>query len=381
MKKLRAGILGATGMVGQRLVHSLANHPWFEVSAVAASPQSAGKTYGEAVSMRGFLPETIIDTDNENEIVLRRKETQVPQAVATMKVYDVVADVDAICEQVDFVFCALDMFRQKILEIEEICVLNETPVISNNSANRETRDVPVVIPEINPHHLEVIPFQRKRIGVDRGFIVAKPNCSLQSYVPALHPILDLKPLEVFVCTYQALSGAGKTFHSWPGAIDNIIPFIRDEEYKSVTEPAKIWGTLRDGEIHDAIYPDISVQCIRVPVSDGHLAAVFVRFDERTPEEDEIIARWKQFEGLPQKLRLPSAPIPFLRYFDQNDRPQTRLDRMEGDGMAISLGRLRMDSILLMHKFVALSHNTIRGAAGGAILIAELLKAQGYLVSK
>ena len=370
MKKLRAGILGATGMVGQRLVHLL-----------AASSQSAGKTYGEAVSKRGYLPETIIDSDNENKIVLRRREAPIPQAVSGLKVYNVIADLDAICEQADFVFCALDMGREKILEIEESYVLNETPVISNNSANRETVDVPVVIPEINPHHLEVIPFQQKRIGVERGFIVAKPNCSLQSYIPALHPILDLKPSGALVCTYQALSGAGKTFHSWPGAIDNIIPFIKDEEYKSVTEPAKIWGTLRDGEIHDAIYPDISVQCIRVPVSDGHLAAVFVRFNERIPEEDEIIDRWKQFEGLPQKLRLPSAPIPFLRYFNEDDRPQTRLDRMEGDGMAISLGRLRMDSVMLVHKFVALSHNTIRGAAGGAILIAELLKAQGYLVSK
>lgn len=358
MEKLRAGILGATGMVGQQFIKHLAGHPWFEVVVVAASARSAGQSYTEAVKGRWVM------------------EVPIPPAVASMRVREVEKDRDAISREVDLVFCALDMDKDATRKLEDEYARREVPVISANSAHRWTPDVPMVIPEINPEHLQIIPAQRRRLGTRHGFVAVKPNCSLQPYVPALEALREFKPLRASVCTYQALSGAGRTFASWPEMHDNIIPFIGGEEEKSVREPLKIWGRIEGDRIAEASGPLISAQCLRVPVSDGHLAAVSVSF-EKKPSKEEILARWAAFKGRPQDLKLPSAPIPFLLYFAEENRPQTRLDRDAGKGMAVTLGRLREDSIF-DYKFVALSHNTVRGAAGGAILTAELLQADGYL---
>ncbi|MEZ4364317.1 MAG: aspartate-semialdehyde dehydrogenase [Kofleriaceae bacterium] len=358
--KLKVGVLGATGMVGQRFVSLLDEHPWFEVAAVAASPASAGKRYGDAVAGRWTLPRPA------------------PSATAKLTLSDA-SDVAKVAEQVDFVFCAVDMDKSAIAKLEEDYARAETPVVSNNSAHRGTPDVPMMIPEINHDHAAVIEAQRRRLGSQRGFVTVKPNCSLQSYVPAIHPLRAFGPTRLAVCTYQAISGAGKTFESWPEMVDNVIPFIGGEEEKSEREPLKIWGALSDGRIVPASVPIISAQCLRVPVSDGHMAAASVAF-ERRPSRDEILAAWREYQGRPQELGLPSAPRPFLRYFEEDNRPQTRLDRDAGDGQAICLGRLRPDA-LFDWRFVALSHNTVRGAAGGAVLTAELLKADGWLAAK
>jgi aspartate-semialdehyde dehydrogenase len=356
-KKLRVGILGATGMVGQRFISLLDGHPWFDVRLLAASPQSAGKRYSEAVGGRWSLA------------------TKIPKAIEGMVVQNA-SDVERIAAEVDFVFCAVDMKKDETLRLEEAYARAEVPVVSNNSAARMVADVPMVVPEINPEHLDVIAAQRKRLGTKRGFIAVKPNCSLQSYLPALHPLREFDPRRVIACTYQAISGAGKTFETWPEMVDNVIPFISGEEEKSENEPLKIWGGIQNGSIIPSTETVFAAQCIRVPVSDGHMAAVFVDFAKR-PSRDEILARWREFSGLPQSLNLPSAPKPFLNYFEEENRPQTRLDRDAERGMGISVGRLREDKIF-QYKFVSLSHNTLRGAAGGAVLIAELLKAQGYL---
>jgi aspartate-semialdehyde dehydrogenase len=360
MKKLSVGVLGATGMVGQRFVALLADHPWFEVTTVAASPSSAGKLYGDAVAGRWTMP------------------TSIPTSTARLTVGNA-SDVASIANQVDFVFCAVDMAKDETAKLEEAYARAETPLISNNSAHRWTPDVPMMVPELNSHHMAVIEAQKKRLGTKRGFIAAKPNCSLQSYVPAIHPLLGFGPQKIAVSTYQALSGAGKTFATWPEMIDNVIPFIKDEERKSEQEPLKIWGSIEGGKIVAAKAPAISAQCIRVPVSDGHMAAVFVQF-EKKPAREQILSAWKEFSGKPQQLALPSAPKPFLHYFEDDNRPQTRLDRDLGAGQAVAIGRLREDAIFDW-KFVALSHNTVRGAAGGAVLTAELLKAEGFLQSK
>ncbi len=359
-KRLKVGVLGATGMVGQRFVQLLADHPWFEVTTVAASPSSAGKHYRDAVAGRWSL------------------EQPVPAAVASLVVDDA-SHVAAIADGVDLVFCAVDLDKAAAAKLEEDYARAETPVISNNSAHRWTPDVPMMIPELNADHARVIESQRRRLGTTRGFIAVKPNCSIQSYVPAIHPLLAFGPKQLAVCTYQAVSGAGKTLTSWPEMVDNVIPFIKGEEEKSEREPLKIWGTLANGQIEAATAPTITAQCLRVPVSDGHMAAVFVAFD-RTPAREQILAAWAEFEGPPQRLKLPSAPTPFLRYFEDDSRPQTRLDRDAGEGQAISIGRLRSDEIFDW-RFVALSHNTVRGAAGGAVLTAELLKAEGYVSGK
>ena len=356
-RRWRVGVLGATGMVGQRFVALLESHPWFDLTLVAASASSAGKTYADAVSGRWAL------------------STPIPAAAAALGVLNA-SDVAAIAPQVDFVFCAVDMSKDETARLEEAYALAEVPVISNNSAHRGTPDVPMMIPEVNPEHQAVIADQRRRLGTRRGFIAVKPNCSLQSYVPAIHPLLEFGPRRIAVCTYQAISGAGKTFESWPEMQDNLIPFIKGEEEKSEREPMKIWGRLRDGRIHNADVPVISAQCLRVPVSDGHMAAVFVSFD-RKPTMDEIVARWQAYEGLPQRLQLPSAPTPFLTVFEDESRPQTRLDRDVGAGMGVAIGQLRPDT-LFDYRFVALSHNTVRGAAGGAVLTAELLAREGWL---
>lgn len=358
--KLRVGVIGATGMVGQRFISLLENHPWFDVVLVAASSHSAGKTYEEAVTGRWMMA------------------TPIPSRVKDLVVFDA-HRIEAIAQEVDFVFCAVDMPKEEIVILEEAYARREIPVISNNSANRMTPDVPMIMPEINWHHAEIIPIQRKRLGTKHGFIAVKPNCSLQSYVPALHPLMDFGPSEVMVCTYQAISGAGKTFESWPEMVDNVIPFIKGEEEKSEKEPLKIWGSVSQEQIENASRPLISAQCLRVPTSDGHMAAVFVRFDKR-PSKEEILHRWKKWIPRPQELNLPSAPKPFLTYFEEDNRPQTKLDRDIGRGMGIAIGRLREDS-LFDYKFVCLSHNTVRGAAGGAILTAELLFVDGYLYSK
>ena len=358
--KLKVGVLGATGMVGQRFVALLADHPWFEVTAVAASASSAGKSYADAVAGRWALT------------------TAVPTNVAKLKVGNA-SEVKTIADQCDFVVCAVDMDKAATAKLEEDYARAETPVVSNNSAHRWTPDVPMMIPEINPDHQNVIEAQRRRLGTKKGFIAVKPNCSIQSYVPALHPIKSFGPTKIAVCTYQAISGAGKTFESWPEMIDNVIPFIKGEEEKSEREPLKIWGSIQAGEIAIATAPAITAQCIRVPVSDGHMAAVFVSF-EKKPSKDQILSAWKEYQGKPQKLQLPSAPTPFLQYFDDDSRPQTKLDRDAGNGQAITIGRLREDAIFDW-RFVALSHNTVRGAAGGAVLTAELLKADGYLTAK
>jgi len=359
-KKLRVGVLGATGMVGQRFVSLLDGHPWYDVTLVAASANSAGQKYRDAVKGRWSLARPA------------------PERTAELVVQNA-SDVARIAEQVDFVFCAVDMSKEETAKLEEDYARRETPVVSNNSAHRATPDVPMMIPEVNPGHASVIEAQRRRLGTRRGFVAVKPNCSLQSYVPAIHPLLSFGPKRIAVCTYQAISGAGKTFESWPEMVDNLIPFIKGEEEKSEKEPMKIWGSLKDGRIVPAAEPVISAQCIRVPASDGHMAAVFVQF-ERKPSRDEVLERWRTFKGKPQELALPSAPAPFLTYFEDESRPQTRLDRDIGNGMGVSIGRLRPDSIF-DYRFVALSHNTVRGAAGGAVLTAELLSQEGYLQAK
>jgi aspartate-semialdehyde dehydrogenase len=358
--KLGVGVLGATGMVGQRFVSLLADHPWFEVTAVAASAGSAGKPYGESVAGRWTRP------------------TPVPAATAKLVVLDA-SEVRRVADQVDFVFCAVDMAKDATAKLEEDYARAETPVVSANSAHRWTPDVPMMVPEINADHAKVIDSQRRRLGVQRGFIAVKPNCSIQSFVPAIHPLLAFGPTKISVCTYQAISGAGKTFETWPEMVDNVIPFIKGEEDKTEHEPLRIWGTLRDGKIVPASAPVISAQCYRVPVSDGHMAAVSVSF-EANPTREQILAAWKEYAGKPQHASLPSAPKPFLVYHDEDDRPQTKLDRDAGHGQAITLGRLRPDH-LFHWKFVALSHNTLRGAAGGAVLTAELLRHDGYLTAK
>jgi len=358
--KLKVGVLGATGMVGQRFVTLLADHPWFEVTLVAASPASAGRRYSEAVQGRWAM------------------KAAVPGRTGELIVRDA-SDVEGISAAVDFVFCAVDMPKAETAALEEAYARRETPVVSNNSAHRATPDVPMMIPEVNPEHAAVIADQRKRLGVTRGFVAVKPNCSLQSYVPALHPLLGFGPQAVAVCTYQAISGAGKTFESWPEMVDNVIPFIKGEEEKSEQEPLRIWGRVEAGKILAARTPAITAQCLRVPVSDGHMAAVFVRFEQK-PSREQILERWRTFEGRPQQLGLPSAPKPFLTYFEDDARPQTRLDRDAGNGQGITIGRLRPDAVFDW-RFVALSHNTVRGAAGGAVLTAELLKAEGWIQAK
>ena len=358
MRKYKVGIIGATGMVGQRFATLLENHPWFEVHALAASSRSAGKTYAEAVGSRWAMT------------------TPMPESMASMVVMDATADVEKITSLVDFVFCAVDMKKEEIRALEETYAKAECPVISNNSAHRGTPDVPMIIPEINADHAEIIHAQRKRLGTKRGFIAVKSNCSLQSYVPAIHPLMDLGVTKVLACTYQAISGAGKTFATFPDIVDNVIPFIGGEEEKSEQEPMKIWGHIEGDQIVNATSPSITAQCLRVPVSDGHTAAVFASFDKKIPLE-EIIRRWESYKGPAQELNLPSAPKQFLHYFTEDNRPQAKLDRNLENGMAVSIGRLRPDTQYDI-KFVCLSHNTLRGAAGGAVLMAELLCAKGYL---
>ena len=358
MRKYKVGIIGATGMVGQRFATLLENHPWFEVHALAASSRSAGKTYAEAVGNRWAMT------------------TPMPESMASMVVMDATADVEKITSLVDFVFCAVDMKKEEIRALEEPYAKAECPVISNNSAHRGPPDVPMIIPEINADHAEIIHAQRKRLGTKRGFIAVKSNCSLQSYVPAIHPLMDLGVTKVLACTYQAISGAGKTFATFPDIVDNVIPFIGGEEEKSEQEPMKIWGHIEGDKIVNASSPSITAQCLRVPVSDGHTAAVFASFEKKIPLE-EIIRRWESYKGPAQELNLPSAPKQFLHYFTEDNRPQAKLDRNLENGMAVSIGRLRPDTQYDI-KFVCLSHNTLRGAAGGAVLMAELLCAKGYL---
>ena len=358
MKKYNAGIIGATGMVGQRFCSLLAEHPWFDVTVLAASPRSAGKTFEEALAGRWCMPSPL------------------PAKLAGMTVLDAAADVDKIARACDLVYCAVDMKKDEIRELELAYAKAECAVISNNSAHRFTPDVPMIIPELNPEHAQIIPYQRKRLGTNRGFIAVKSNCSLQSYVPALYPLSAFGVEDVLVCTYQAISGAGKTFDTWPEMVDNVIPFIGGEEEKSEKEPLKIWGSIASGEIVPAASPRFTAQCIRVPVSDGHMAAVFARF-ERKPSIQEIIDIWTGFSGVPQQLNLPSAPAKFLHYFYEDNMPQTKLHRDLENGMAVSAGRLREDS-QYDYKFICLSHNTLRGAAGGGVLMAELLCAQGFI---
>lgn len=359
-KKLKAGIVGGTGLVGQRFISLLENHPWFEVVSIAASENSAGKTYEEAVKGRWKL------------------ESPIPAAVRNIVVKNA-SHVEEVAQEVDFVFCAVDMKKEEIKALEEQYAKAETPVVSNNSAHRWTPDVPMVIPEINPQHLDIIPSQRKRLGTQNGFIAVKPNCSIQSYVPALNALMQFKPKQVTACTYQAISGAGKTFADWPDMVDNVIPYIGGEEEKSENEPLRIWGAIQDGQIVKAAAPLITTQCIRVPVSDGHMAAVFVSFEQK-PSKETILELWNSYQGKPQTYGLPSAPKQFLKYIPEDNRPQTRLDRDYENGMGITVGRLREDS-LFDYKFVSLSHNTLRGAAGGGVLIAELLVKEGYLKAK
>lgn len=357
MKQFHVGIIGATGMVGQRFATLLADHPWFDVKVLAASPRSAGKTYKEAVGNRWAMT------------------VPMPESMENMIIMDAQADIEKIAGMVDFVFCAVDMKKEDIKALEEAYAKAECPVVSNNSAHRFTDDVPMVVPEVNPEHIEIIESQRKRLGTKRGFIAVKSNCSIQSYVPALSPLRKFGIKNVLACTYQAISGAGKTFETWPDMIDNVIPFIGGEEEKSEQEPLKVWGTIEDGKIVKAQSPLITTQCLRVPVSDGHTAAVFVNFENK-PSKEEMLEIWSEFKGVPQELDLPSAPKQFLNYFEEDNRPQAKLDRMLEGGMAVSIGRLREDT-LFDYKFVCLSHNTLRGAAGGAVLLAELLAAKGY----
>ena len=359
-RKFRVGIAGGTGMVGQRFALLLENHPWFEVVSIAASPRSAGMTYEQAVSSRWHM------------------ESPLPESMKHIVVKDA-SDVAAVTSDVDFLFCAVDMDKAATKKLEEDYARAETPVVSNNSANRMAPDVPMMITEINHGHAAVIEYQRKRLGTKTGFITVKPNCSIQSYVPALEPLRGFGVSKVLACTYQAISGAGKTFETMPEIVDNVIPYIGGEEEKSEREPLKIWGEVKDGQIVNASSPDITSQCIRVPVTDGHLAAVFMTLDKKL-SKDEIIALWRGYESVPAKLKLPSAPDPFLYYFDEDNRPQTKLDRGLGRGMAVSMGRLRPDS-QYDWKFICLSHNTLRGAAGGGVLSAEMLVKQGYIVKK
>ena len=359
-KKLRVGILGATGMVGQRFISLLEDHPWFQVVTVAASARSAGKTYEEAVGDRWKMT------------------SPMPEAVKKLVVMNV-AEVEKVASTVDFVFSAVDMTKDEIRAIEEAYAKTETPVVSNNSAHRWTPDVSMVIPEINPEHFAVIPFQRKRLGTTRGFVAVKPNCSIQSYTPALTAWKEFEPYEVVATTYQAISGAGKTFKDWPEMAENIIPYIGGEEEKSEQEPLRIWGTLEGGVIVKAKEPVITCQCIRVPVLNGHTAAVFVKFRKK-PSKEQLIEKLVSFKGLPQELNLPSAPEQFIQYMEEDNRPQVTLDVDFGKGMGVSIGRLREDTVYDW-KFVGLSHNTVRGAAGGAVLCAELLTEQGYITHK
>ncbi len=357
MTKLKAAVLGATGMVGQRFIQLLENHPWFEVAVVAASPRSAGKTYAEAVGERWKM------------------DTPMPEAVKDMIVMNV-NEVDAVAAKVDFCFSAVDMTKDEIRAIEEAYAKAEVPVVSNNSAHRWTPDVPMIVPELNPEHVDVIEFQKKRLGTKKGFVAVKPNCSIQSYTPALHALREFEPTVVVATTYQAISGAGKNFKDWPEMIDNVIPYIGGEEEKSEQEPLRIWGHIENGQIVKASAPVITTQCIRVPVTNGHMAAVFVSFKKK-PTKEQILEKWANFKGVPQELELPSAPKQFIHYFEEDNRPQTALDRDTEHGMAVCMGRLREDTVY-DYKFVGLSHNTLRGAAGGAVLMAELLKAKGYI---
>ncbi len=359
-EKLKVGILGGTGMVGQRFISLLENHPWFEVTAIAASPRSAGKTYEEAVGGRWKM------------------DSPMPEAVKNLSVMNV-NEVEKAAAEVDFVFSAVDMTKEEIRKIEEDYAKTETPVVSNNSAHRWTPDVPMVVPEINPEHFDVIPFQRKRLGTQRGFVAVKPNCSIQSYAPVLTAWKEFEPYEVVATTYQAISGAGKTFRDWPEMVGNIIPYIGGEEEKSEKEPLRIWGEIKDGVIVPAQSPVITCQCIRVPVLNGHTAAVFVKF-KKNPSKEELIEKLRGFSGEPQKLELPSAPKQFIQYLEEDNRPQVSIDVDFENGMGISVGRLREDTVYDW-KFVGLSHNTVRGAAGGAVLCAEMLKAKGYITKK
>ncbi len=358
MKKFNVGIIGATGMVGQRFSLILSRHPWFNVVCVAASSRSAGKKLKDAVGEKWAMDEPM------------------PEDIGNLTVLDAEADIEKIASMVDFVFCAVNMKKDEIKALEEKYARAECPVVSNNSAHRHTPDVPMVIPEINPEHIEIIESQRKRLGTKRGFIAVKSNCSLQSYVPALHPLMaEFGVTKALACTYQAISGAGKTFKTMPEILDNVIPFISGEEEKSELEPLKIWGKIDGDKIVNATAPSITTQCLRVPVSDGHTAAVFVSFDKK-PSKQQILDAWASFSGVPQELELPSAPKQFLHYFEEDNRPQAKLDRNLEGGMAVSIGRLREDT-QYDYKFVCLSHNTLRGAAGGAVLLAELLAAKGY----
>ena len=358
MKKYNVGIIGATGMVGQRFALLLCDHPWFNVTVLAASANSAGKSYAEAVGSRWAMP------------------SPMPENLKDMTVLDAENDIVEIVAKVDFVFCAVNMKKDEIKALEEKYAKHECPVISNNSAHRFTPDVPMIIPEINADHAEIIESQRKRLGTKKGFIAVKSNCSLQSYVPALYPLDKFGVENVLVCTYQAISGAGKTFERWPEMVDNVIPYIGGEEEKSEKEPLKIWGKIENGEIVPADSPKFTAQCLRVPVSDGHMAAVFVTFKNK-PTKDEILKAWAEFKGEPQDLELPHAPKQFLNYFTDDNMPQTKLHRDLEGGMAVSIGRLREDT-QYDYKFVCVSHNTLRGAAGGAVLLAELLCAKGYM---
>lgn len=359
MKNFKVGIIGATGMVGQRFSLLLADHPWFDVVCLAASPRSAGKRYEDAVGKKWAMTQPI------------------PEKLKDIVVMDATGDIEKIASQVDFVFCAVDMPKAEIKALEEAYAKAECPVVSNNSAHRFTDDVPMVVPEINPEHIEIIPAQRKRLGTKRGFVAVKSNCSLQSYVPALHPLKKYGIERVLVCTYQAISGAGKTFETMPEILDNVIPYIGGEEEKSEQEPLKLWGKIEGDKIVSADAPLFTAQCFRVPVSDGHTAAVFVKFkDGCKPSKEQILEDWKNFSGVPQELQLPHAPKQFVNYFEEDNRPQAKLDRNIEDGMAVCTGRLRDDN-QYDYKFVCLSHNTLRGAAGGAVLLAELLAAKGY----
>ena len=357
MKQYKVGIIGATGMVGQRFATLLENHPWFNVEVLAASPRSAGKTYEEAAGSRWAM------------------SAPMPEKMKNMLIMNAEADVEKIASMVDFVFCAVDMKKDEIKALEEKYAKAECPVVSNNSAHRGTPDVPMVVPEINSDHIAVIESQRKRLGTERGFIAVKSNCSIQSYVPALNPLREFGITKVLACTYQAISGAGKTFETWPDMVDNLIPYIGGEEEKSEQEPLKVWGHIEGDKIVNAQTPSITTQCLRVPVSDGHTAAVFVSFENK-PSKEEILKKWAEFKGEPQELELPSAPKQFIYYFEEDNRPQAKLDRNLEGGMAVSAGRLREDT-QYDYKFVSLSHNTLRGAAGGGVLLAELLAAKGY----
>ncbi len=359
-EKLRVGILGGTGMVGQRFISLLDGHPWFEVVTIAASSRSAGQTYEEAVSGRWKM------------------DNPIPEGVKNIVVKDL-HDIEAVSGEVDFVFSAVDMTKDEIKAFEDAYAKTETPVVSNNSAHRWTPDVPMVVPEINPEHYEIIPYQRKRLGTKKGFVAVKPNCSIQSYTPALHALREFGIKEAVVTTYQAISGAGKTFKDWPEMVENVIPYIGGEEEKSEKEPLRLWGHIENGVIVPAKAPLITAQCIRVPVLNGHTAAAFVRFENK-PSKEEILQRWSEFKGEPQRLELPSAPKQFIRYMEEDNRPQVKLDVDYERGMGVSMGRLREDT-LFDYKFVGLSHNTVRGAAGGAILSAEMLKALGYIEKK